>query len=246
MTPTGHPSLPPVHRVRWRKTYRLVPSRYPPVDLFERIADPADWELIAEIEGLTNDRLRDEIGDIAIVPIGERVSGPGASPIMAAFTHIGRSSRFSDGSFGVYYACNRFEGALGEVLHHRALFLRRTSEPKTAFDLRVYVGRIASDLHDVRGGWPRAHDPDSYAFAQDLGIRVRKAQGNGIVFDSVRRPPAQNIAVFRPSILAAPRGEPHVTPGPHVRVEWDGARMARYIVIGEHDWIPLPSSSPAP
>ena len=227
---------PPIGTVRWSKTYRLIPSRYPPIDLFERVADPADWELIALIEGLTNDRLRDEIGDISIVPISERLAGPGASPIMAAFTHIGFASRFTDGSFGVYYASNSFDGALSEVLYHRARFLIRTAEPKTQFDLRTYVGRLAAELHDIRGGWPLAHDPDSYVHSQALAMMVRGAGSNGIVFDSVRRASAENIAVFRPSILAAAPGKPHVTQGSHIRAEWDGSRMSRYIVMGDASW----------
>lgn len=231
--------LPPLSRVRWNKTYRLIPSRYPPIDLFERIADPADWEVIAEIESLTNDRLRDEVGDISAVPVTERVVGPGASPIMAAFTHIGFASRFTDGRFGVYYASNRFEGALREVLHHRALFLGRTAEPKTHFDLRTYVGRIDAELRDIRGGWAPAHDPSSYAHSQALANQVRKSGGNGIVFDSVRHPAAANIAVFRPSLLAAKAGKPHVIQASHIRVEWNGVRMSRYIVIGEASWTAL-------
>jgi hypothetical protein len=227
---------PPVQTVRWDKTYRLIPSRYPPIDLFERIADPADWELIAHIEGLTNDRLRDEIGDISIVPISERLAGPGASPIMAAFTHIGFPSRFTDGSFGVYYASNSFESALSEVLHHRARFFMRTAEPKTQFDSRTYIGRVAGELHDVRRGWPDIHSPDSYVHSQALGRRLRGLGSHGIAFDSVRRMFAENIAVFRPSILAATSGKPHVTQGPHIRVEWDGARMSRYIVMGDANW----------
>jgi hypothetical protein len=207
--------------------------------LFERVADPADWELVAFIEGLTNDRLRDEIGDIAIVPLAERLAGPGASPIMAAFTHIGFPSRFTDGSFGVYYACKSFDGALHEVLHHRALFLLRTAEPRTEFDLRTYVGRITAGLHDVRGGWPLIHDPDSYVHSQTMAKQLRGAGSNGIVFDSVRHRPTENIAVFRPSILAAPRAKSHVTQGSQVRVRWDGSRMSRYIVMGEATWRPL-------
>ncbi len=230
---------PPVRWVRWRKTYRLVPSRYPPVDLFERIADPADWETLARLEGMTNDRLREELGDISIVPIGERISGPGASPIMAAFTHIGFPSRFTDGSFGVYYASRQFEGALHEVLYHQERFLRRTSEPKTYVDFRTYVGRIAGRLHDVCGGYPDVHNPDSYAHAQALAKQLRIQDSFGIVYDNVRYRAARNIAVFRPRVLAAPQDEPHVVQGPHVRVEWDGTRMARSIVMGESTWVPL-------
>lgn len=230
---------PPVGSVRWNKTYRLIPSRYPPIDLFERVADPADWELLAHLEGLTNDRLRDEIGDISSVPIAERLAGLGASPIMAAFTHIGFPSRFTDGTFGVYYASSAFEGALAEVLYHRARFLMRTAEPKTQFDLRSYVGRLAAELHDIRGGWPQLHDPDSYVQSQALARKLRSRGSNGIVFDSVRCSSAENIAVFRPSILAGPPGKPHVTQGAHVRVEWNGLRMSRYIVMGADNWMAL-------
>lgn len=230
---------PPLRRVRWAKTFRLIPSRYPAVDLFERVADPADWETIAHLEGLTNDRLRHELGDISVVPPAERLTGPGASPIMAAFTHIGFASRFSDGSFGVYYASNGFDGALAEVLYHRARFLQRTAEPRTQFDLRTYVGRVDARLHDVRGGFPLVHDPDSYVHSQSLAKKLRGAGGNGIVFDSARRRTAQNIAIFRPSVLAGAPGKPHVTQGAHVRVEWDGAKMSRYIVMGDASWSAL-------
>jgi hypothetical protein len=71
---------PPAHRVRWPEAHRIVPSRYPPVQLFERLSeDPAEWETLAEIESLTNPRIRNEIGEIRLVPTDERVSGPGAS-----------------------------------------------------------------------------------------------------------------------------------------------------------------------
>lgn len=240
------PPDPAVARIIFDRTYRIIPSRYPPVDLFERIADPANWELLAEIEGLTNDRLRTEIGVLAAVPVHERVAGDGATPIMAAFTHIGFPSRFTDGSFGVYYASDRFEAALSESLHHKRKFLRNTSEPRMTFDLRTYVGRIDAELHDIRGGWPEAHDPDTYLHSQALGIRLRKHGSPGIAFDSVRHPPAGNIAVFRPSVLRAPAGQPHTIQGPHLRVEWDGTATTRYIIFGEPTWTPLPRVTEAP
>ena len=42
--------LPPVRRVRWSQAFRIIPTRFPPVSLFERIGDPAEWEVLAEIE----------------------------------------------------------------------------------------------------------------------------------------------------------------------------------------------------
>jgi RES domain len=161
---------------------------------------------------------------------------------MAAFTHVGLPSRFSRGKYGVYYASDRIEGALCEAAHHQEIFLRRTFEPNTHVQMRTYIGRIACKLHDVRGGWPEIHDRDSYLQAQQLGGKVRTLGGNGIVFNSVRLPVASNIAVFRPKVLAAPAGKPHVIQGPHLTVEWDGARISRYILMGDPGWKPLPAA----
>ncbi|HEX8777609.1 MAG TPA: RES domain-containing protein, partial [Rhodanobacter sp.] len=54
--------LPPVRRVRWSHAYRIVPSRFPPVGVYDRIADPADLDALFAIEALTNPRLREEAG----------------------------------------------------------------------------------------------------------------------------------------------------------------------------------------
>ena len=37
-------ALVALHRIVWRKTYRIIRSIYPPVDLFEDIAHPSRWE----------------------------------------------------------------------------------------------------------------------------------------------------------------------------------------------------------
>src|SRR5437867_12952322 len=99
--------------VQWRPSHRVVPSRFPPVGLFDRVARPEDLDAIFELEAITNDRLREEAGALHLVPIEDRVSGPGTTPIMAAFTHLNpEGSRFSNGSFGLYYCAQRLETAL--------------------------------------------------------------------------------------------------------------------------------------
>ena len=76
MTPAGIP----VVELGWGATYRLVPSRFPPIVLFERVADPADLDVVFAIEALTNPRLRQEVGEISLVAPAERMSGAGSSP----------------------------------------------------------------------------------------------------------------------------------------------------------------------
>jgi len=66
-----------------------------------------------------------------LVPIEDRVSGPGTTPIMAAFTHLNpEGSRFSDGLFGLYYCSQRLETAWAEVRYHRERFLGHTHESR--------------------------------------------------------------------------------------------------------------------
>ena len=58
---TPYPALA-VSEVRWQPCFRVISSRFPPIDLFERVASPEDWEALYWLESLTNPRLRDEVG----------------------------------------------------------------------------------------------------------------------------------------------------------------------------------------
>ena len=62
----------------WEKLYRLVPSHFPPINLFEEVASPAELDIVFALESLTNDRLRQQAGDLALVPLEDRISGPGS------------------------------------------------------------------------------------------------------------------------------------------------------------------------
>ena len=43
------PKSVPLARVSWRPSYRLIPSRFPTVGLFDAIADPADLDAVFAI-----------------------------------------------------------------------------------------------------------------------------------------------------------------------------------------------------
>ena len=67
-------------RVEWPRAWRIIASRYPPIDLFERLTDdPAVWDALIALEQLTNPRVRDEVGEIALVAPEDRVAGADAS-----------------------------------------------------------------------------------------------------------------------------------------------------------------------
>src|SRR3984885_13201340 len=141
----------PTRRIAWPQAWRVIASRYPPILLFERLTpDPAVWEALIALEQLTNPRVRDEVGEIALVPPDERISGPGAGYVMASFTHINpKGSRFSDGSFGVYYAAAALETAISETVFHFEAFARDSADPPRSEDMRVLVGTVAAEFEDV-------------------------------------------------------------------------------------------------
>jgi hypothetical protein len=223
--------------VRWRQAWRIIASRYPPIHLFERVsANPAVWDALIALEGATNPRLRDEIGEISLVPPERRVSGPNASWVMASFTHVNpKGSRFSDGTWGVYYAASRIETAIAETLYHFARFARDANDPPRREDMRVLLGRVARTFHDV-GTLPAAArravlDPDSYDASRPLARRLREHGSNGLVYPSVRDADGRCIAAFWPDVVGIPMQERHL------QYEWDGEKVVRYFDYKRDAWI---------
>ena len=199
----------PIRRTRWRPSHRLIPSRFPPVGLFDRVADPDDLDAVFELEAMTNDRLRDEAGVLALVPKEDRVSGPGTTPIMAAFTHLNpEGSRFSNGSFGIYYCSQRLETALAEVRHHQERFLHRTREGPLRLELRLYLADLDARLVDVRG-LPDCRRAEDYTPSQELGRQYRFGGRDGVLYRSVRHEDGLCAALFRPRVLHNCRQSKH-------------------------------------
>jgi hypothetical protein len=208
-------------RIAWPKTYRIIRSIFPPVDLFEDIADPGDWEALAAVEAKTNPRVRDQIGDLAKVPTARRVAGPGASCVMAPFVHCSttRPGRFTDGSFGIYSTGDSEEVAIAETIHHHQRFMAATGQaPGWTSDFRVLVGSIDHDLDDVNAV-PGVLDPNDYSASQKLGRDLRNSGSDGIFYDSVRRPGGLCIGVFWPDVIPIP------IQGRHYCYHWNGNRV---------------------
>ncbi|MCH8544227.1 MAG: RES family NAD+ phosphorylase [Alcanivorax sp.] len=185
--------------------YRVILARYPQVDLFERVASPQDWEVLYAVESLTNPRLRDEVGDIRLVPPEDRVYGDGASWIMASFTHPpvdGRGGRFNR-DFGIYYCAADEAVAIAESSFHRARFLRESRIGKATQEMRVIRAQLGPvTLHDVRHlGGQAIYHPHNYAEAQQLGYALRDARSYGVHYQSVRAA-GECYGVMRPRALS--------------------------------------------
>ncbi len=195
----------PTTRLTWGPAYRVIPSRFPAVGLFERVASPEDFDALYALEAMTNDRIREEVGEISLVPPEERLFGPGSTCIMAAFTHLNpQGSRFSDGSYGVFYCARKQDTAIAETRYHAALFMDATREPPMRLQMRLYTvdaqGQVA-DLRKASHTNPRIVDPDDYGHAQGIGRALRSDGVKGILYPSVRHPAGVCLAAFRTALL---------------------------------------------
>ena len=85
--------------------------------------------------------------------------------------------------------------------------------------MRSYHCRIACMLHDLRGGHPEMHRPDDYSASQALALRLRAANSNGVVYDSVRHQGGHCAAVFWPDKVGPCRVAKHYA------YVWDGTAI---------------------
>jgi len=165
-----------------------------------------------------------------LVPPERRIAGEGASWAMAPFTHTStdRPSRFTDGSFGVYYAGDRIEVALFETMHHHGNFMASTAqEPGWVSDFRELIGRLDADLHDISNSpqsedvYGAVYDGADYAISQKLAARLRDQASSGILYKSVRYPEGLAVALFWPDVAGIP------TQGQHFSYYWDGEAVSK-------------------
>jgi hypothetical protein len=226
-------------RIDWPQAWRIIASRYPPIDLFERLTpDAAVRDALIALEQLTNPRVRDEVGDIALVAAEDRVSGPGAGYVMASFTHLNRrGSRFSDGTFGVYYAAAELPTAIAETVHHFEIFARDSGDPSRMEDMRILVGPVAAEFEDVAAlaepERSRVLDRGDYAASQAYARLLRDSGAMGVVYPGVRRPAGTCIGAFRPRAAGLPRQERHL------KYRWNGERVDRYFDYRRDVWVAL-------
>lgn len=150
----------------------------------------------------------------------DRIAEPGTTPIMAAFMHLNvEGNRFTNRSYGVFYASLTIETAIAETPYHRGRSLAATKEPGQELDMPVYAVDLDAELHDIRGlreSHPVCYHARSYATSQERAAQLRDYGSNGVAYLSVRHDGGERVAVFRPPLLSNCRQERHLC------YVWDG------------------------
>ncbi|MHC2460954.1 hypothetical protein ACVMIX_007658 [Rhizobium leguminosarum] len=184
-----------------RPSYRLIPSQFPPIGLFETVTRVADLEAVMELVGWTNDRL---VADrIQRLPEDQWVYGvANASIVMAAFLHVAPGGmRFNGPDLGAWYAADDLRTAAAEVGHHLRREALARGVATMARTYRSYSANLIGDYLDIRDEErlrPHVYDGTSYAASQVLGEEVRSSGGAGILYDSVRLKGGVAIVAHRP------------------------------------------------
>ena len=204
------------------QAYRLVNSKFPPIALFDDVANPEEFEALYQIQALTNPRLQNEVGRIELIPRSEIPFGvPGCSYATAPFTHVNpEGSRFSNGSFGVLYLAATMEAALAEVHHHQNKYWSNIQSLN--YERFVFRGLSCSfDEHSMKDATslPMSnpiYDPDDYTHSRSLGKIVKDAGLMGLRYNSVRLPGSYCWALMSPKPISS------IVQTAHYEMIWNG------------------------
>lgn len=204
------------------QAYRLVNSKFPPIALFDDVADAEDFEALYQIQALTNPRLQNEIGRLELIPRDQIPFGiPGCSYATAPFTHVNPAgSRFSNGKFGVLYLADRMDTAIAEVRHHQERYW--SNVPELNYERFVFRGLTASfNDSGMRDATALSlsdaiYAPDDYAHSNRLGSEVKRAGYPGLHYHSVRAPGHICWA------LMTPRPVTSIIQAAHFEMIWSG------------------------
>lgn len=208
---------------------KLVATIFPPVEVFEEVADAADFEALLTLRARTDPLLNKRLHYALAIPPRERAYGPGAGYVMTPFVYpspIGtrfRPPALNADSYGVYYAARDETTAIAEVSHHRVAFLQASRAPAQDLDFELVNAAVKGtafyDLRRRQRDFPDVYSPTDYSASQRLGVELRRRGADGIVYDSVRREGGECVAVFRPRSVGSARAVKHFI------FRWDGERI---------------------
>ncbi len=220
----------PMAAVAQHVTHRLINSKFPPIAIFEDVADADDFEILYELQTLTNPRLTAEAGDVSKLnpehmPFGIK----GCSYAVAPFTHINKEgSRFSDGEYGVLYLADTLETAIAETTYHQGNLWKGVKGLKydtiimRALKCTFSSNSLADICESTSEGMATnpLYDANDYAEARRYGRQARKAGVEGLRYTSVRNPFVDCYALFTPV------GVEEIIQSAHYAYVWDGEQIA--------------------
>lgn len=195
--------------------HNLIPSRFPPVEVYERIAGGRD-ELFKAIEEMTNPRVRERERLTRGLEVADQDDPRFKNWNHAPFVYPNPDgARFYGADRNVVELADDIQTALAISIVRRETFLRRTAEPPTFLEIRQIV-------RPVRGSYLDARDWDGMGDRKRrlaLGKVVVERELDGVLFRPHERPSARCVVVLKAECLGRP------VQGDHFKYLWDGQRI---------------------
>lgn len=206
-----------------RQFHNLIPSRFPTVEVYERIAEGRDDQFKA-IEAMTNPRVREKDrltrGVAPLDPEDPRLKNWNHAPFVYPNPE---GSRFFQAGSNVMELADDLQTALAISVPRRENFLRRTGEPTTYLEMRQIVRPIKGRFLDATG-WDGMEDRERrIALGKDAIIM----QVDGILFSPSERPSAEGIVVLKLECAGRP------VQGDHFKYLWNGQRINTLYSFGK-------------
>ncbi len=206
--------------VKWsRDAFRLIPSRFPPVNVYEGLINSGRQDEIIALENLTNPRLR-SLGRLQQTTQGDASADPrlqnwNLAPF--AYGNPDGTTFFGEGRPCLEVAFER-QTALAVSVAKRESFLKATEETSIGLDMRMLCTPVNGTFWDIRDieGLPAGLDEKR---RREIGAKMPEG-AQGILFRPVERPAGICLAIVTGDVLE--RSQQTV----HFRYVWDGKRIS--------------------
>lgn len=177
-------------------------------DLFDDLSEqPDEWLLAQQVES-----------EVRPPPYQSRITlidrpfedAAWFNAIQWPFKHW-QASRFSDGSFGVWYGSDTVETTVYESAYHwyRGFLSDAGFENEQVIgERKVYWVACKAALLDFRASiheHPDLIHKTDYTLGQSVGARIHHEGHPGLLVPSARRAGGENFVVFNPAVLSNPR-----------------------------------------
>lgn len=200
------------------KWHRLIPSRFPPVDVFERLGSAELGARAKELEIKSNPRLREKTALQGSHPD----MGDGTPQLQnwnhAPFAYTNpEGSTFLHAGYRVLELVQGIRPALAFALRRREIFLERTQEPPFGLDMRLLVTPVAGNFVDLCDA-PFEFDEIK---RREFGGQLYDDGVQGILFRHPEHRAAQALVVFDQAVLG------RTVQSAHYRFVWDGKAISK-------------------
>lgn len=193
--------------------YRLIPSRFPTVDVYRRVAPSERWPILNEVELLTNPRQKERasiLGSDVVDGAPARLQNWNHAP----FVYLDPDGSYLlRGEFGVLELGETKDVALAMAVSRREAFLSATALPPQAIEMRLLKHPVEGKFALLRH-LERLSEEERWKLGESL-----YEEWDGAVFDCAAAPRGKTITVFNSECLSKS------VQGDHFRFWWDGTRI---------------------